>query len=400
MKLGTIEGPEAQTLAAIGAGYQDGLLGDVLPFWIEHAIDREHGGFLTALDRTGGVLDTDKGLWTQARFTWLLGKLYRSVEARPEWLDLCRHGVEFLDRFAFDESDGRMWFSVTRDGQPLRKRRYAFSESFAAIAYGEYAAIAGSEAHAQKARDCFLRFVNHIPEPKHENTRPTRGLGPPMIAIVSAQELRASIGFDQADEWIERSIDQIQRYHCKPSLRCVLETVGPEGEILDHFDGRMLNPGHAIEGAWFILREAMHRKRPDWVKLGCQMLDWTWERGWDQQGGGLSSFVDLNGGPPQTWWHQMKLWWPHNEAVLATLYAYRATGDPKYLELHRQVHSWTHAHFPDTEAGEWYGYLNADGTPASPIKGDFWKGPFHLPRMQLYGAAMIDEIVNAPLIRQ
>ncbi len=394
MKLAGLKGQAAKQLEAVGEGYQRSLLQDVLPFWVDHAIDRECGGFLTALDRVGRVIDTDKGLWTQARFTWLLGKLHRDLEARPEWLDLCRHGVEFLDRFGFDSSDGRMWFTVTREGAPLRKRRYAFTESFAAIAYGEYAAITGSAVHEQKAKECFLRFAEHIPVPKYESTRPTKSLGQPMIIIASAQELRASIGFEQADEWIERSIDEIQRDHCKPDLRCVLETVGPGGEVSDHFDGRTLNPGHAIEGAWFILREAMHRGREDWVELGCNMLDWTWELGWDPEHGGLSSFVDLNGGPPQTWWHQMKLWWPHNEAVLATLYAYRATGKEVYLSMHRQVHDWAHRYFPDSEAGEWFGYLQGNGAPASSIKGDLWKGPFHLPRMQLYGAEMVREIVK------
>lgn len=95
--------------------YRDGLLRDTLPFWIEHAVDRKHGGFITALDRDGSVLDTDKGMWQQGRFTWLLGALYNSGEAlglagdgrRGQWLELCRHGIEFLDRFGFDPADGR-----------------------------------------------------------------------------------------------------------------------------------------------------------------------------------------------------------------------------------------------------------------------------------------------------
>lgn len=394
MTPGTLEGREAHRLAGIGAAYTASLLTDVLPFWLDRAVDREHGGFLTALDRTGTVIDTDKGLWTQARFTWLLGKLHRSLESRTEWSEMCAHGIEFLDRYGFDQKDGRMWFSLTRDGMPLRKRRYAFTESFAAIAYGEYAAMTGSAEHSRRARECFLQFVEHKPVAKNEDTRPTKSLAQPMIAIITAQELRDSIGFTEADNWIERSIDLIQRDHCKPDLGCVLETVGPNGEVIDHFDGRTLNPGHAIEGAWFILREALHRNRPDWIDLGCQMLDWTWDRGWDSEYGGLFSFCDLDGGQPQTWWHQMKLWWPHNEAVLACLYAFRATGDTKYLRMHELVHDWAHEHFPDKDGGEWFGYLQRDGAPASTIKGDYWKGPFHLPRMQLYGADIIDRIVT------
>ena len=35
--------------------YRRGLLEDVLPFWMAHSVDREHGGFMTALDRDGTV---------------------------------------------------------------------------------------------------------------------------------------------------------------------------------------------------------------------------------------------------------------------------------------------------------------------------------------------------------
>ena len=97
--------------------YRDGLLLDTVPFWTKHAPDREHGGFLTSLDRDGTVIDTDKGMWQQARFSWLLSTLYDDVEPRDEWLDLARHGIAFIRSFGFD-CDGRMFFSATREGSP------------------------------------------------------------------------------------------------------------------------------------------------------------------------------------------------------------------------------------------------------------------------------------------
>ncbi len=163
-----------------------------------------------------------------------------------------------------------------------------------------------------------------------------------------------------------------------------METVGPHGEIIDHFDGRMLNPGHAIEAAWFILREARHRDNdPDLMHVGTTMLDWMWRRGWDEQYGGLLYFTDVKGLPVQEYWHDMKFWWPHNEAIIATLLAWQLTGDDKYAHWHQLVHDWAYAHFPDPEHGEWYGYLHRDGRVSVPLKGNLWKGPFHLPRMQL-----------------
>jgi N-acylglucosamine 2-epimerase len=376
--------------------YRDGLLNDTLPFWTKHCVDREHGGFMMSLDRDGTVIDTDKGVWQQARFTWLLGELYNNLEPRDEWLELAKHGADFLLQHCFDPVDGRMWFHVTRDGRPIRKRRYAFTESFAAIAFGELAKATGDQQYSDLALKCFHRFIDHNQNPdgsnqKFTDVRPTRGIGFPMIAIVTAQELRESIDLADADQFIDQAIDDIRTFHLKSDIQCVMETVAPNGDIIDHFDGRTLNPGHAIEGAWFILCEGRHRRDDQLISMGCQMLDWMWERGWDADHGGLLYFVDVRNLPVQEYWHDMKFWWPQNEAIIATLLAFEITGDKKYAKWHQQIHDWAHSHFPDPDHGEWFGYLHRDGRVSSQLKGNLWKGPFHMPRMQLVCSQLLED---------
>jgi len=392
-----VAGLESRQAQSLLRRYRDGLLDDVIPFWMRHGVDAGYGGFFSCLDRDGTIVDTDKGIWQQGRFAWVFGKLYNTVESRPRWLELCRHGIEFLDRHGFDSDDGRMWFHVARDGTPLRKRRYAFSEAFAAMAYGEYAQATGEARYARKAETLFRRFAGHdaTPDyrPKWTGHRPTRGLGGPMIAINVCQQLRDSIGLAEADRWIDESIAAIRQFHLKPERECVMETVGPEGEIYDHFDGRLLNPGHAIEGGWFILYEAMLRDDEELVRVGSQMIDWMWRRGWDGRYGGLFSFRDLDDKPVQEYWHDMKFWWPHNEAIIATLLAYHLTGEPRFADMHRQVHDWAHDHFPDPEHGEWFGYLHRDGRLSVTLKGNLWKGCFHLPRMQLLCWQILERIL-------
>lgn len=373
--------------------YHSTLLEDVVPFWLEHGLDREHGGIITCLDRDGAVLDTDKSVWFQGRAGWTFATLYNTVEPRAEWLEAARSCVEFSRRHCF-APDGKMYFSVTRKGQPLRMRRYVFSESFAAIASAAFAKATGDARAAEDALKAFATYLRYsftpgIMAPKFESTRPMKGIGAHMIGIATAQELRASLGDATVSgrtctEWIDASIAEIERDFLKPEHRALLETVGPKGEILDHHDGRTLNPGHAIECAWFVMHEGARRADPRLVQLGRTILDWMWARGWDEEYGGLFYFRDLRGRPVQEYWHDMKFWWPHNEAIIATLLAWQLTGDPKYAQWHRQVHDWSFKHFPDPQFGEWYGYLHRDGSVSSPAKGTMYKGPFHLPRMLWY----------------
>ena len=246
--------------------YRRDLLEDTLPFWLKHAPDREWGGFWTALDRNGELLDSDKSVWAQGRFTWMLGELCHQAGPRDEWLELAISGAKFLRQFGFDQSDGRMWFHLTRNGQPLRKRRYSFSESFASIAFGRLASLTNNDEWARLAKQTFDEFVQANLTPagpaKFSKVRPTRSIGFPMILLNTAQLLRDSIQLETANRWIDFALDLIQRYHLKPDIQCVMEQVGSQGEILDHFDGRTLNPGHAIEAAWFFMAEGILSGRP------------------------------------------------------------------------------------------------------------------------------------------
>jgi len=372
--------------------YRDGLLNDTLPFWFRHSVDSKHGGFMTCLDRGGTVLDTDKSLWQQGRFTWLLSTLYNTVEKRDEWLDLATKGIEFISDHGFDE-DGRMFFLVTREGKPLRKRRYIFTETFAAAAFAAYARAAGDEHAREQAKELFTLIMQHLDtpgllEPKVDpQTRPMKGLAVPLVLLSTAQILRDNLEDPGADydRFIDRAIDEIENDFMKPDMEAILETVGPRGEVLDHFDGRILNPGHAIEVAWFILHEARHRGGDErLVRIGTTILDWMWRRGWDEEHGGILYFRDVKNLPVQEYWQDMKFWWPQAEAIIATLLAYALTGDEKYSQRHAQIHDWTYRHFPDPEFGEWFGYLHRDGRISVPLKGNHWKGPFHIPRMQWY----------------
>ncbi len=288
---------DAGSRARLAALYRATLIEDIIPFWLKHGLDAEHGGILTALDRDGAVIDTDKSVWFQGRAGWMFATLYNTVERRAEWLAGARSCVEFSRRHCF-APDGKMYFTVTREGHPLRMRRYVFSESFAAISYAAYAEAAGDARAADESVKAFAAYLRHsftpgVMPPKTEPTRPAKSIGPLMIGLGTAQELRANLGDvivsgRTCTEWIDASIAEIERDFLKPEHQALLEIVAPDGAIIDHAEGRTLNPGHALECAWFILHEGAMRRDRRLVELGAMILDWMWARGWDLEHGGLA----------------------------------------------------------------------------------------------------------------
>lgn len=385
-------------ISACGDQYKKDLTMDIMPFWLAHGMDPVNGGIYTCVDRKGNLMDPTKSVWFQGRFGFTAASAYNKIEKNPVWLESSKSCLDFIEAHCFDK-DGRMYFEVMADGTPLRKRRYVFSECFAAIAMSEYSLASGDKTYAEKALKLFKdirRFLKTpgILEPKYLPTLEGIGHSVTMILINTASQIRKAIQDPVLDEQINESLETLKLF-MHPEYKAMLETVRPDGSIIDTCAGRTVNPGHCIETAWFVLEESRHR---GWDKkltdMALTILDWSWELGWDKEYGGIINFVDCKGFPNQDYSQDMKFWWPQTEAVIASLYAYLATGDAKYLEMHKMAHDWAYKHFPDPEYGEWYGYLHRDGSVAQPAKGNIFKGPFHIPRMLIKGSELCELILE------
>lgn len=378
--------------------YKKDLTENILPFWLENGLDKVNGGIYTCLNRDGSIMDTTKSVWFQGRFAFVCASAYNNIEKNEEWLAASKSAIDFIEKYCSDEN-GHMYFEVTAEGKPLRKRRYVFSETFAAIAMAEYAIASGDKTYAEKALNLFHLVRKFLDTPgflpaKYEPGFEAKGHSICMILINTASRIRAAIDAPELTAQIDASIAEIKNDFMKPEFEALLEMVGPNGEFIDTIPGRLINPGHCIETAWFILEEAKYRNwDAELVKIGLTILDWSWKWGWDEEFGGIINFRDCKNLPSQDYAHDMKFWWPQTEAIIATLYAYQASGDEKYLEMHRQISDWTYAHFPDTEYPEWYGYLHRDGSVSQPAKGNIFKGPFHIPRMMIKSAVLTDELL-------
>lgn len=389
--------------------YHDQLMENVMPFWLRSdLLDREYGGYITSVDREGRCYNTDKSVWFQGRCLWTFSKLCNTYGVRPEWAEAADSGAAFLKKYCIDPQDGRMFFTVTREGLPLRKRRYMFSESFLVVGLAEYYALRHDPADLELARRYFRLMFGMYCDPScdpfkitpKENAavRPLHSNAVPMVLVSSAQTMRR-IDPEMAayyDSAIDRVTDDMLRLHYKEDRRCVLETVYPDGRILDDPTGRTINPGHSIENSWFLMNRAAQTGDGALMEKAQNILRWSLAIGWDGQYGGIYYFRDMDGRPCEQLEHDMKLWWVHDEALIATLLADTLTGDPVYAEWYERLHSYVFSHFPDKEYGEWYGYLHRDGTVSHTQKGSMWKGPYHLPRAlmlceQILTAAEKDE---------
>jgi len=374
--------------------FKDELLNSCVPFWLNHGVDTEFGGVLNCLDREGKVYSTDKSVWMQGRAGWMFSYVYNNVEKNPKYLEFAKSCIDFATKYCID-SDGRMYFTVTRDGKPLRKRRYWFSETFYIIANAEYYMATGDKSYLETAKKYYDFVYGMYKDPSQDpfkitpksyaETRNTKTLANPMIMLNVSAVIRDADTerFDYYNEIITGLIEDIKCFY-KPKYKATFENIDAVTNevILESSPCRVINPGHDIECAWFLLEEAEKRGDADLAAFAENMFNDAFDFGWDKEYGGITYFKDILGLPVEAYEHDMKLWWPHNETVIASLMLYKHTGNQKYKDIFDTVCDYAFTHFSDREFGEWFGYLRRDGKVTEPpCKGHTYKGPFHVLRM-------------------
>ena len=378
--------------------YKSELLDNVLPFWLKHSLDTECGGYFTCLDRDGSVFDTDKFIWLQGREVWMFSMLYNNVEKRQEWLDCAILGGEFLRKYGHD---GKLnwYFSLDREGNPLIEPYNIFSYTFATMAFGQLSKATGNEEYAEIAIKTFNIILSKLKNPKgkwnkaHDGTRNLKNFALPMILCNLALEIEHLLDKSLLNELMNNCIHEVMDVFLHPDLGgIIIENVTVDGNLSDTFDGRLVNPGHAIEAMWFIMDLGKRLNRPELIDKAVVTTIKMIEYGWDKKHGGIFYFMDRLGRPPQQLEWDQKLWWVHIETLISLLKGYNLTGSQDCLKWFETIHNYTWSHFKDAEHPEWFGYLNRQGEVLLTLKGGKWKGCFHVPRGMYQCWKILEEI--------
>lgn len=369
----------------LAAQYKSELLDKVVPFWLEKSQDLEHGGYFTCLERDGEVYDTDKFVWLQGREVWMFATLYNKVEKRQEWLDCAIQGAEFLKKHGHD-GNLNWYFALDREGNPLVEPYNIFSYTFAVIAFGQLSIATGNKEYADIAKRTFDIVLSKVDNPKGKwnkaapGARALKSFALPMILCNVALEIESLLDADFMQQTIDTCIHEVMDVFYHPELGLIVEHLSTDGELVDCFDGRLLNPGHAIEAMWFVMDLGKRLGRQDLIEKAVTIALNEAEYGWDKEHGGIFYFMDRLGRPCQQLEWDQKLWWVHIETLITMLKGYQLTGNAQCLEWFERVHNYVWMHFTDKEYAEWFGYLNRQGEVLLSLKGGKWKGCFHVPR--------------------
>jgi N-acylglucosamine 2-epimerase len=377
--------------------YRAELLERTVPFWLDHAIDREYGGILTCIGDDGQILSADKYMWSQLRAVWTFSALYNRIEPRPEWLDVARGIFEFAAEHGRNE-EGRWVFAVDREGNVREGATSIYADGFAIYGFTEFARATGDARAIDLALATYENVRARLARPGSYATAPyaippgAKAHAVAMIFALAFHELGLLLSDDAILAAGHALAEEVMTAFLRPEQHLLYEYVTLDNQLMDTPQGRAIVPGHAIEAMWFMIHIYQHWGDDARIRQALDAIRWHVELGWDEAYGGILLARDAAGGEP--WWPfaESKLWWPHTEALYALLLAYQLSGETWALDWFERVHNYAFTHFPVPGYGEWTQKLDRQGRPFTQTVALPVKDPFHLPRALIQCVKVLSDL--------
>jgi len=401
----------------------------LIPFWMR-ALDYKNGGVYNCFNNMGTELvSKDKFTWSQGRFIWVWARLASMCKQEmisgeaSVFLDHAYKTVNFIWEHAILEN-GNCAYLLSETGEKkefIPGRGYDISfyaDCFVVLGFAEYARVTLDKDVLEKALKIYDRIDTRLKEGNvsSEPIPVPHGFAAQsfsMIMLNVTQELAFALETFKHQRFYEINNmaylymkDIMDRFSLKEGR--VIELLPSEDLQKNTLLYRHVNPGHAIECMWFVMKEANKAGKKDWIQKAGENVKWAFNVGWDDLYGGLLRFTDCLGGEPKgiligdpyekaihgSW--DTKLWWPHSETLFTSLLAYKLTGDNEFLSMYNKTHEYTFRIFPNTdkEIGEWIQIRDRKGQPLDKITGLPVKDPYHILRNVLLTIEMLYDTLN------
>ncbi len=389
------------SFAALLDFYRKHLLEDIMPFWVEHAIDREYGGIFTGINDDGSLNTTDKFIWSNARAIYTFSALYNHMGKDEKWLDVAANICRFCLDHGRDER-GVWGYLADRKGKMLEGEKAIQVDAFALMGLTEYARATGDREAIEAAVATYESVIDRLARPGSYGTHP---YPIPEGAKAHRDRFQFALAFFELGAYLEREdilqqalvkADDVMDNFRRPEREVLVEYVSCDNRMMDTSAGRAMVPGHALESMWFMIHVYRHLQNQERIAQAAETMRWAMEKGWDSEHGGLFLGIDIDDRKPPYWKNaDTKIWWVFSEALYAMLLAYEHCRQDWCLHWYWKVHDWTFEHFPDRQHGEWTQKLDREGRKIDRLIALPVKDPFHLPRAIILCIDVLKRLTHA-----
>ena len=385
---------------------------DILPFWMKHAPDEQHGGFVGAIENDLTVRTREpKGVILNSRILWAFSRAYRVYREQP-LLWMAERANDYLLQHFCDLNSGGVYWTVDYRGMPADTSKKIYAQAFSLYAFVEYSRAAEDPDALQRALDLFRLIESKAGDRDHGGYFESfaRDWSP-------AQDQRLSeVDMDEKKS-MNTNLHVLEAYTSLASAVADAPVKQRLGELLEVFLTRILDSGthhfrtffdeawtprsdhisfgHDIEGSWLLCEAAdaldnrALRRRAEDAAIAMARAVLAEARNAD---GSLSYEADTGGIIDDS-----RHWWPQAEGVVGFLNAFELTEEDAFLQASLDCWDFIDRTMIDKTRGEWYWKVTAEGVPdTARMKVDQWKCPYHNGRMCFEVMARLDRLSGGP----
>jgi mannose/cellobiose epimerase-like protein (N-acyl-D-glucosamine 2-epimerase family) len=377
--------------------YRRHLAASLLPFWADHSIDTEFGGFLNCLDRQGRVFDTAKVSAMQARMIYAFARGHE-VLGDSAYLDIARLGARFLTDHMWDRDAGGWFHKVTRNGETIRSQKRLFDQAYVLLALSVYARVSGDSAVLERAVEAYDLLDRHAWDREHggyyercdRDWSVSSSHKTLIVHIDMLDAVRALAAVTQRREHALRAeelTDLLMSRMRDRGTGCFVEHFYRDWRYHPLRTRDVIRIGQNFKAIQLLALAGGSAHAQDSTKTaaGREIMDFCLEHAWDHRHGGFFQFVARSGSIASA----EKLWWTMCDGILALLTLYAAEGNARYREYAAALESFAFTHFVDPVFGEWYTSCRRDGSPLDTRKGSIGKAAYHTVQLCVDGLALL-----------
>lgn len=293
-------------------------------YLIEHAWDKEYGGWFNALKADGTVADAGKSTFVQVYVITGLA-MYYFVERDPHVLEYIDRSNHLLEQKVWDASRGGYFDDIGRDWTVQREVKSFASQLAPVSGYLLYLYLAtGEDKYLKQAERISDAVLDHMIDPR--------------------------------TGWVLESFDKDWKY---------LQSRNDEEEI---------NVGHNIEAAWCLARLYRLNGRDRYLEASRILTDSLHRYGFNSHNG-FWYYATGNESPEHH--SDFTYWWIQAYGNMFELFMGGLQPDVGHLENFRLGASFWDRYFIDSEKGDTHFSVMEDGTVQDRQKANPYKSSYH-----------------------
>ncbi|MEA1896362.1 MAG: AGE family epimerase/isomerase [Bacteroidota bacterium] len=387
-----------------GNFWKNQALSEILPFWTKYSLDTIDGAFITHLDRSWNQINgTEKypSMISRHVFSYSVAYLFTGEE---KYLKIASDAVDFLLEHAWDKEYGGWYNCLDKQGNPIDTTKGSFVQFYTNTGLALYYLVThdknvlehieiSNEIAETKRRDSinggFFNLLNRdLSVKSYEKSFSSEVVPVSSYMLYLYLATRDDKYLHQAERIMMMALNKMK----DPETNWILESFDKDWNYEIRTDNleNEINVGHNQEVVWMFYRLYLLTGKKEYLDLTKIITEKIYKWGFGDNGVWYTSVGRTN----PSFHNDFSYWWIQAYGNMFDLFRYKLTGDKEYLDHFKKGADFWNQYFIDKKYGDTYVGVFLDGKIKDDKKAGKYKTSYHTMEYCLLTYLYLDLWVN------